>query len=394
MVSGTSSILLAAGGTGGHVFPALSLARALHARGWRVLFATDGRGARYAENNTDVKTILLKSTSPSAGGIMGRIRFLLALVGARKIARRLIRAEHVAVAVGFGGYSSAPVLMAAKAEGVPFVLHEQNAVLGRANRMFARRADAVALTFEETRRVPQRAKTHITGDPVRDEIMELRGKPYPKLDDDGMIRLLVIGGSQGARVLSDTVPDAISLLPRALQKRLQISQQAREEDVMRVRNKYQALGIAHEVETFFQDVPERLRWSHLVIARAGATTLSELTVAGRPAIYVPLPGALDDHQTANAGTVANAGGGWLMPEPEFTPQALAKRFIKILSEPSLLVETAKAARSLGRPDATEALVHLVEDAAGDRPGADVRQGRKTDAGESGISPRLERRVAA
>jgi UDP-N-acetylglucosamine--N-acetylmuramyl-(pentapeptide) pyrophosphoryl-undecaprenol N-acetylglucosamine transferase len=266
-----------------------------------------------------------------------------------------------AAVVGFGGYPSvAPVLAARLVRRRPSViLHEQNAVLGRANRFLARRADALALSFTETERVPEHAATVTTGNPVRSAIIALAKSSYVAPAD--RIRLLILGGSLGARVFSDVVPDALRALPDALRTRLLVVQQCRTEDLDRVRAAYTQAGIAAELASFFPDVAARLLAAHLVIARAGASTVAELAVAGRPAILVPLPGAIDDHQSANARALALAGGAWVIAQPDFSAASLAARLTEVLPSHAALAGAAVAARSQARPDAAAKLADLVHD---------------------------------
>jgi UDP-N-acetylglucosamine--N-acetylmuramyl-(pentapeptide) pyrophosphoryl-undecaprenol N-acetylglucosamine transferase len=264
--------------------------------------------------------------------------------------------------VGFGGYATWPVLAAAATLKIPTAAHEQNAVLGRVNRWLSPVVDALALSYERTRFLTgsRARKAIVTGNPVRPEVAALAAMPYPAVSEDGIFRILVVGGSLGARVLSEVVPTALSMLPFAQRRRLQVTQQCRAEDLERVDALYREAGIAAETAEFLDDMPERLSWAHLVIARAGASTLAEVAAAGRPAILVPLPIATDDHQTENARSFAQAGAGWLVPQPEFTAADLAKRVQKLITRPEGLIEAAAAARTLGRPEATRLLSDLIE----------------------------------
>jgi UDP-N-acetylglucosamine--N-acetylmuramyl-(pentapeptide) pyrophosphoryl-undecaprenol N-acetylglucosamine transferase len=355
-------IVIAAGGTGGHFFPAEALAAELIARGQRVVLMTDTRsgGLSSAVFSGREQHVIAGAGIAGRGAIRG-VRAVGALSAGVVQARGILARLDAAAVVGFGGYPSvAPVLATRLLRHRPAViLHEQNAVLGRANRFLARRADAVALSFAETRRVPEVAATVVTGNPVRPAIIALAQSSYVAASD--RIRLLVLGGSLGARVFSDVVPDALRALPESLRSRLQVVQQCRSEDLDRVRTAYQQAGIAAELSAFFPDVAARLLAAHLVIARAGASTVAELAVAGRPAILVPLPGAIDDHQSANARALAAAGGAWVMPQPDFTPAALAARLGDLLATPATLAGAAEAARSQARPDAAARLADLVHD---------------------------------
>ncbi|MET1111455.1 MAG: UDP-N-acetylglucosamine--N-acetylmuramyl-(pentapeptide) pyrophosphoryl-undecaprenol N-acetylglucosamine transferase, partial [Allosphingosinicella sp.] len=264
--------------------------------------------------------------------------------------------------IGFGGYPALPALMAAQRDRIPTLIHEQNAVLGRVNRIVSGRVDAIATAYPNVQRLAasREGKTHLVGNPVRDEVLALRDQPYPELTDEGVFRLLVTGGSQGATILSEVVPEALGLLPEHFRRRLQVTQQCRAEDIESVRARYAALGIAAELATYIPDMPDKLAWTHLVIARAGASTIAELTVAGRPAILIPLPSATDDHQTANAREMAKAGGARTIGQKSFTPVELAKQMQKLGLEPAALTNAASRAWAVGRPNAASDLADLVE----------------------------------
>ena len=262
-------------------------------------------------------------------------------------------------------------MLAARRDKIPTLLHEQNAVLGRVNRLMAGKVDAIATAYHEVQRLPAKAadKVHLVGNPVREEILALRDQPFPPLTEDGIFRVLVTGGSQGASILSNVVPEGLALLPEHFRRRLQVTQQCRPEDIEQVRARYAALGIPADLATYLPDLPERLAWSHLVIGRAGASTIAELTAAGRPAILVPLPGATDDHQTFNAREMARAGGARTIRQASFTPIELAKQMQKLGLEPEALANAAERAKSAGHPDAAKDLADLVE-RTGVAPGAD------------------------
>ena len=387
-------IVLAAGGTGGHMFPAHALGEELVRRGHAIALITDERGQGYPGLFDGVPTHVVDSGTATGGGpLRAVVAGLKVLAGARH-ARRLLAADRPAAVVGFGGYPALPAMLAARSLSIPYCIHEQNAVLGRVNRLMAGRAAAIATSFVTTRRLSGRAgrRAVATGNPVREAVAALHGEPYPTLGEAGLIRLLVIGGSQGARVLSDVVPAALTLLPTAIQRRLQVTQQCRPEDMDRTRRVYDQAGIAAELATFLEDMPERLRWCHLVVARAGASTLAELTAAGRPCVLVPLAIAADDHQTANAEDLAQAGGAWVLPEPTFTPAALAKQLHTLLAAPERLTTAADAARGQGRPGAVHALADLVERIAAGGTARDAAR----PAGDGAVSgpPSPERRVPA
>lgn len=354
-------IILAAGGTGGHVFPAEALAAEMTARGFRLALITDRRGGGYGGTLGALETYRIR-----AGGIAGK-RFTARLESVFELglgtiqARGLLGRMKPGAVVGFGGYASVPTMMAASWSGVPTVLHEQNAVLGRANRLLAPRVRCIATSIDGTQAIPEaaRAKVVLTGMPVRPAVIDASGAAYPDVRDGSPLAILVTGGSQGARVLSDVVPSALASLDTVLKGRLRVTQQCREEDLERVRAAYDAAGIQADLKTFFDDIPERLAAAHLLIARAGASTVSEMTAMGRPAILVPYPHAIDNHQFANAQAVDEAGAGWLMAEDIFTADRLAGRLASLFSHPMHLIQAAAAAKRIGRPDAAARLADAV-----------------------------------
>lgn len=353
--------VLAAGGTGGHMIPAHALAAELIRRGHRVALITDERGAKIPGLFHGAQTHVLPA-GRIEGGPTGWLRAGKAIFAGRDMARRLYEVFEPAAIVGFGGYPALPALLAALKDGVPTAIHEQNAVLGRVNRLLARKVDAIATAYPEVGRLAQRhaGKTHLVGNPVRNEVRALREHPFPPLGPDGIFRILVTGGSQGASILSDVVPEGLGLLPLTFRRRMQVTQQCRPEDIEAVRARYAGLGIPADLATYLPDLPDRLGWAHLVIARAGASTIAELTAAGRPAILVPLPSATDDHQTANAREMHEAGGARSIPQHRFTAIELAKQMQKLALEPGALNNAAKRAKECGRPDAASALADLVE----------------------------------
>lgn len=362
--------VLAAGGTGGHMIPAHALAEELMRRGHRAALVTDDRGARIPGLFEGVQVHILPAGRLS-GGPVGWLKAARNILTGRAMAMRLYETFRPSAVIGFGGYPAFPALLAARAMKVPTLIHEQNAVLGRVNRLVAGRVDAVATAYEEVQRLPKRARgrTHLVGNPVRDEVLALREQPFPPLSDDGIFRLLVTGGSQGASVLSSVVPNGLALLPEHFRRRLQVTQQCRAEDIDEVRARYAELGIPADLATYLPDLPERLAWSHLVIGRAGASTIAELTAAGRPAILIPYPSATDDHQFYNAREMARAGGARMIRQQDFTPVELARQMQKLGLEPKALANAAAKARAVGRPDAARALADLVE-GTGRSPDAD------------------------
>ncbi len=353
--------VLAAGGTGGHMVPAAALAAELTKRGHRVALVSDERGVRFPGLFEGIQTHVLPA-GRLGGGPLGWGKAMREMWRGRTMARELYRTFRPAAVIGFGGYPALPALLAAFADKIPTAVHEQNAVLGRVNRFVARRVDAIATSSEPTERLAPKllGKTHLVGNPVREAVLALRTRPYPLLEEDGIFRILVTGGSQGASILSQVVPDGLAMLPVTLRRRLQVTHQARIEDIDAVRKKYAEHDIPAELATYLPDMPEQLAWAHLVIARAGASTISELTAAGRPAILVPLPGATDDHQTANAREITRAGGARTIAQGDFTAVELAKQMQKLGLEPAALQNAAGRARSCGRPNAASDLADLVE----------------------------------
>ena len=362
--------VLAAGGTGGHMIPAHALAEELMVRGHRVALVTDDRGARIPGLFEKVQVHVLPA-GRLAGGPLGWWRAARAILTGRTMALRLYETFRPSAVIGFGGYPAFPALLAARAARVPTLIHEQNAVLGRVNRLVAGRVDAIATAYAKVERLkPAWAdKVELVGNPVREEVLALRDQPYPPLEPDGILRVLVTGGSQGASILSDVVPEGLALLPEHFRRRLQVTQQCRAEDIERVRHRYSELGIPADLATYLPDLPDRLAWSHLVISRAGASTIAELTAAGRPAILIPLPSATDDHQTVNAREMAKAGGARAIAQSRFTAIELAKQMQKLGLDPESLANAAARARSVGRPNAARDLADLVE-RVGRHPGAD------------------------
>jgi UDP-N-acetylglucosamine--N-acetylmuramyl-(pentapeptide) pyrophosphoryl-undecaprenol N-acetylglucosamine transferase len=361
MTTTSTLIALAAGGTGGHVFPAEALASVLLDRGYRLALVTDRRGEAYGGALGQIDTYRI-----SAGGIAGRGKLAkvraIAELGLGVIqARGLLRRIQPAVMVGFGGYASVPGMVAASLAGIPTAIHEQNGVLGRANRLLAGRVRRIATSYDEVLHIDGglQAKVVHTGMPVRAIIAAQRDVAYPPLDESGPISLLVLGGSQGARVLSEVVPAALARLPEGLRHRIRISQQCRPEDLDATGRAYEGTGIDAILQSFFHDVPERLAGAHLVVARSGASTVAELTSLGRPAILVPYPHAIDDHQTANAHAIEDSGGAWLMPQDAFNPETLAARLESLFTQPGTLARAAGCARAAGRPDAAQRLADLV-----------------------------------
>ena len=356
----TRRVALAAGGTGGHVFPALSLAEALSARGHEVLVLTDKRGDAFDIAGAAWKVERIRASSPSKPGLFAKAAAAAQLALGVFDARRALKNNRIDAVVGFGGYPSVPAVIAGSWLNKPAILHEQNAVLGRANRWLAGRAAIVATTFDATVGADGGSRpVERTGNPVRAAILAHRSTPYQAPEGEDEIRLCVFGGSLGARVFSDLVPAAIAMLPATMRARLKITQQCRPEDLERVTGIYRELGVDADTKAFFDDIPDKLAAAHLVIARAGASTVCELAVIGRPSILVPYPHAMDDHQSRNAAAMEDAGGGWRMPEDTLTAESLAERLQILLDDPAALNQAARAARDFGIEDATDRLADLV-----------------------------------
>ena len=356
--------VVAAGGTGGHLFPAQALAEALGGRGWRIVLATDERGAAYAAHFPAEERIALSAATYRPGDPIGMARAGVAIVRGTLQARAAFARIAPAVVVGFGGYPSAPALLAAITARRPTLIHEQNAVMGRANRLLAPRVSAVACAFPTLMKADPKVavRAQVVGNPVRPEIRALAEAAYTPPGE--AIHLLITGGSQGAKLLSELVPRAIGQLPVALRARLSVQQQARSESEQFARDAYALAGVEAEVAPFFRDIAWRLSQAHLVIGRSGASSVCEFAVAGRPAILIPLQIALDDDQGQNARLLAEAGGAVVIREPALTAEGLAETLRDLLTNPEKLTAMAHAARSVGRPDAAERLADVVEATAG------------------------------
>lgn len=388
MSSVSRHYVLAAGGTGGHLIPAFALAAELHARGHHVALVTDERGAAIPGKPDYLPAHVLPPGRIAGKNPLGWIRGAQGIVEGRRMALRLFESFQPSAVVGFGGYPAMPTMLAARAARLPIVLHEQNAVLGRVNRWFAGRVDAIATAFAQIDKLDPRLEGKVTlvGNPVRAEVLDLRDQPFPEFTEDSLFRILVTGGSQGARVLSQMVPDGLAMLPPTLRSRLQVTQQCRPEDIEAVRERYAVHGIPAELATYFEDMAERLAGAHLFIGRAGASTLAELTAVGRPAILIPLPYAMDDHQNANTREIAAAGGARVIRQPAITTldpdaykgdrrnallkdqadifQKMAKdvclQIQAIAQNPDTLGNAAHAAWNCGYPNAASDLADLVE----------------------------------
>ena len=350
-------LLLAAGGTGGHMFPAQALAETLKAQGWDIAMMTDARGRKHtskipADPIIEVKAASITPRRPVAA-ILGSLKLAKGVIQARKF----IKEWQPDIVVGFGGYPAFPAMHAAQGLGVPTILHEQNAVLGRVNRIFATKANYVASGFADLHKLPEGANHVVTGNPMRDQIAQSVPKTYapPK----GDIHLLIVGGSLGAKIISETMPAAIALLPESIRKRLKVVQQTRPEYHGAAKAVYKEASVQAVCETFFSDIETHLAKAHYIIGRAGASSVSEIAVMGKPSLLVPLVIAMDDHQTANALSLSRHNAADILPESEFTPERVKSTLEARLNDSNWLKSAATAARGQGRPNAAADLAELV-----------------------------------
>jgi UDP-N-acetylglucosamine--N-acetylmuramyl-(pentapeptide) pyrophosphoryl-undecaprenol N-acetylglucosamine transferase len=357
----TRHYVLAAGGTGGHLIPAFALATELSQRGHHVALVTDDRGTALPGKPDFLPAHVIPASKLGRNPLKWPAG-LGAILEGRRMAMRLYESFQPSAVIGFGGYPVFPALLGAMACDIPTLVHEQNAVLGRVNRFFAGRVDAIATAYPEVARLDEKHadKVHLVGNPVRAEVLSLRDEPFPAFTADGLLRVLVTGGSQGARVLSEVVPDGLAMLPPAIRQRLQVTQQCRAEDLETVRQRYRSHDIPAELGSYFEDMAERLADAHLFIGRAGASTIAELAAVGRPAILVPLPIATDDHQAANTREIVKAGGARMIRQDKFTAKELAKQIQALAQRPETLATAAHAAWNCGRPKAVTDLADLVE----------------------------------
>ena len=351
--------MVAAGGTGGHLFPAEALSAALSKRGIATVLATDNRAAKFGEHFTSLYVV--PSATMRGRDPISLMRTVATLAHGAAKALMLMRRVRPSVVVGFGGYPSVPPVLAVSLQGIPTVLHEQNAVMGRANKFLASRVSAIATGFAGVtdKDAALASKTTCIGNPLRPAVIEAAKTPYENVQPDGPLRLLVFGGSQGASIMADIVPAAVARLEPYLQMRLKITQQAREEDIPRVREIYAKAQVAAEVAPFFNDLPARIAASHLVVSRSGAGTVSELSAIGRPGILVPLPNALDQDQAVNALVLEKAGGAIRLLQRDFTPDRLAAEIDALAADPGRLSAMAQGAKSIGVLDAADRLADLV-----------------------------------
>ncbi|SDR35783.1 undecaprenyldiphospho-muramoylpentapeptide beta-N-acetylglucosaminyltransferase [Pseudovibrio sp. Tun.PSC04-5.I4] len=361
-------IMLTAGGTGGHLFPAQALAGELMRRGYGVELITDSRADRYGSAFPADKVHLVKSDTIRSKNPISLVKTAIKLGLGTLQAMKAIRAAKPAAIVGFGGYPTFPPMFAARLLGVPSILHEANAVMGRANRMLAKGARSVATSFPlQSLPADLAAKAVMTGNPLRDNVIAVCGHAYNSPEEGGAFHLLVFGGSQGARVFSQVLPEALKLMAPEDRERLVIVQQTRPEDLDAVEAAYREMGVAAQVASFFTDLPERIAAAHLVISRSGAGTVCELAAIGRPSILVPLPSALDNDQGRNAEVLAEVGGAWPIAQKELDPQRLAFELKELMDNPGRLVLAAQAALAQGAPHAVQRLADLTETLVGSVP---------------------------
>lgn len=371
MAKGT--ILLAAGGTGGHLFPAEALAHELVARGWEVHLATDDRVGRFSGNFPAAAIHRIPAATLGGRNPLALARAMWTIWRGVRQASVLIRSIGARAVVGFGGYPTLPPLYAATRLGVPSAVHEANVVMGRANKALGGRVTAIAGGFLTEAASGHPEKYVFTGNPVRRPVLEALSVPYAPPAAGEPFRLLVFGGSQGAQFFSDAVPAALKLMPASERRRIAVTQQARAEDLERAERAYAGLGVEAELQPFFTDMARRLAAAHLVVSRAGASTVTELSVLGRPALLVPYPHALDHDQAANAAALAAAGGAEVHPQATLTPERLAARLTALMGDPAGLAAMAAAARSTGRPDAARLLADLTEAIASGKTVSDFRK---------------------
>lgn len=361
----TGPVVIAAGGTGGHIFPAQSLAQELAKRGRRVVLMTDDRGHNYAQAFPQAQIVTVPSATFAGRGVVGKGMAVLRLARGAVAAYFALGRIKPSVVVGFGGYPALPTMFAAARRGVPSVIHEQNAILGRVNRWLAPAVTRIASSFAKLSHLDPvlEPRVTMTGNPVRPAVIE-SARAYQRPEAEGRFSLLVFGGSQGARVFATLVPEAIAKLPEAVRNRLALVQQCRPEDLDAAKARYAAIGLSPTLSSFFSDMGERLAAAHLVISRAGASTVTELATVGRPSILIPYPFAMDDHQSANAREMADAGAAWAFKEAGLSAETLAAKITELAQSPVLLETAAAKALSLGRRDAAARLADLVEEVGG------------------------------
>ncbi len=381
-------VMIAAGGTGGHLFPGQALAQELKRRGHSIVLITDERVQHFDRLFPGADIFSVPSATISGPGLAGVFASLAKIISGTSQSLAVMSRAKPSVVVGFGGYPTLPPMLAAILRRVPTIVHEQNAVLGRVNKAVTPFVHAIASTFPSPKYLKPRAlpKLHVTGNPVRDAVLEQAHVPFDEIGN-GPIRLLVFGGSQGARVMSDVVPGALAQLPADVRARLEVTQQCREEDLERVKRSYADASISAKLSAFFDDMPKVIAQSHLIIGRAGASTVSELGVIGRPSILVPLPHSLDQDQKANAEILSRAGASVMMEQESFTSEALSATLSSLFADADKLSAMAAAAKAEGKPRAVQTLADLVErvarKATGSLPSSNEHQRLSAPDGGSG-----------
>jgi len=361
-------VYLAAGGTGGHIFPALAVAETLQTRGYSPHLFTDRRGAKLLGGASSLPATLhvIAAASPFQHGVIKRTLAVTKLAAGAVASLYHLLVRRPALIIGFGGYPSFAPLVAGRLLGIPILLHEQNAFLGRANHMLAKFANALALSWPQTKNLPAMRITEVTGIPVRQAFFDAAQTPY-RLSTTASVNLAVLGGSQGASILASLVPDAIAMLEPPMRQRLRVHQQARPEQIDTLQHRYTDLGVIADIQSFYTDMPSLLGQSHLVICRAGASSVAELAAIGRPSLLLPLPSAMDDHQRMNALQMQDAGGGICLDETNLSAAVLATRLMQLLETPKTLSKMAKSARSLASPDAAGLIAAMAENLMGVAP---------------------------
>lgn len=383
--------MMTAGGTGGHLFPAKALAQELSWRGYAVDLITDPRGDSFGADFPARQVYKVPSATFKGRSPIEATKTVAKLSSGFHMAYRIFGDVRPKAIIGFGGYPTIPPILAALARGIPTVIHEANAVMGRANRLLGPMVRAIAYSFEPTKFLEGKllSKAYLTGIPLRQSVLNARERMYVSPTPGGQLNLLVFGGSQGARFFSDTMPPTLHLLPEEIRERLMVVQQCRAEDIDRVFDAYERAGVAAELATFFEDLPERMATAHLVVSRAGATTIAELCAVGRPAILVPLPHSLDNDQLENATRFERAGGGWCYQEPVMTPERMAGVIRRLFEEPGTLIRAAAAAKSMARYDAVEQLANVIESVMNEEP-EDKKASQSEESQEARVNAGEER----
>ncbi|MBP02397.1 MAG: undecaprenyldiphospho-muramoylpentapeptide beta-N-acetylglucosaminyltransferase [Rhodospirillaceae bacterium] len=359
MKKNTSKIVIAAGGTAGHLFPAEALAQELKRRNYEIIWITDARGACVNTKLKDDQRYIINVEGINGKNTLSKLSGLAKFACGTYQARKLLNHIKPSAVIGFGGYASAPTVMAASNLGIPTAIHEQNAVLGRANRLLAKRVNKVCVSFRQTQAMPIGVQPIYTGMPVRSGFDQTRNQNFKAPGKTGEIRVLVLGGSQGASVFSDLIPSTIKFISEPLRYRLRIDQQCRKERLDNTLNAFSDTGVCVRLQAFFDDIPELLSQAHLVVSRSGASTVSEITYSGRPAIYVPLPHSADNHQYANAKAIAESGGGWCQEQRKLSPELLSAQITTVLRNQSILLKAAKSAKAFGSVNASQNLANII-----------------------------------